>query len=309
MSEDIKSRLQEYVKQEQVLLDQILQLGNQKNVGAEIGKAVLSEGAAALAAGLFESSTAGRLGRKLTKSALDQQQKNQLMIQERNIESQHNSLVQRVSDFVSSVSIKRRSLQEANSYELIRKLERAQEFLKVETRIRRTVTILMSIASKQLIYNKDIQASQSVKEIIILPGEPFSGSLRLKEMLRSVRGYAKIIDPYVDETTLEILFEIPEDVSIKLLTEHTGGEGKEKQFGRACQKFITERPLYQARKCEPRLIHDRFILTKTQGWSVGSSLKDIGKKMSMIKEISIESKTEAERKFEELWRNAKDLLA
>jgi hypothetical protein len=50
-------------------------------------------------------------------------------------------------------------------------------------------------------------------------------------------------------------------------------------------------------------------LTKTQGWSVGSSLKDIGKKMSMIKEISIESKIEAERKFEELWRNAKDILA
>jgi lysyl-tRNA synthetase class II len=187
MSEDIKSRLQEYVKQEQVLLDQILQLRNQKNVGAEIGKAVLSEGAAALAAGLFESSTAGRLGRKLTKSALDQQQKNQLMIQERNIESQHNSLVQRVSDFVSSLSVKRKSLQEANSYELIRKLERAQEFLKVETCIRRTVTILMSIASKQLIYNKDIQASHSVKEIIILPGEPFSGSLKSKEMLRSVR--------------------------------------------------------------------------------------------------------------------------
>lgn len=309
MSEDIKSRLQEYVRQEQVLLDQILQLRNQKNVGAEIRKAVLSEGAAALAAGLFESSTAGKLGRKLTKSALDQQQKNQLLIQERNIESQHNSLMQRVSDFVSSLSVKRRNLQEANSYELIRKLERAQEFMKVETRIRRTMTTLMSIASKQLVYNKDIQASQSVKEMIILPGESFSGSLRLKEMLQSVRGYAKIIDPYIDDTTLEILFEIPEDVLIRLLTEHTGGEGKEKRFRRACQKFIIERPRYQTRKCEPGLIHDRFILTKTRGWTVGSSLKDIGKKMSMIKEISIESKIEAERKFEELWRNAKDLLA
>lgn len=309
MSEDIKSRLQEYVRQEQVLLDLILQLRNQKNVGAEISKTFLSEGAAALAAGLFESPTVGRLGRKLTKSALDQQQKNQLMIQERNIENQHNSLVQRVSDFVSSLSVKRKNLQETNSYELTGKLERAQEFLKVETRIRRTLTTMMSIASKQLIYNKDIQASQSVKEIIILPGEPFSGSLRLKEMLRSVRGYAKIIDPYVDETTLEVLFEIPEDVPIRILTEHIGGEKKEEQFRRACQRFITERPLFQPRKCEPRLIHDRFILTKAQGWSVGSSLKDIGKKMSMIKEISIESKIEAERKFEELWRNAKDLLA
>ncbi len=308
MSEDIKSRLQEYVQQEHVLLDQILQLKQQKNVGTEIGQAVISEGVAALATSLFESSTAGRLGRKLTKSAFNQQQKNQLTIQERNIENQHNSLVQRVRDLISSLSVKRKNLQETNSHELIGKLDRAQESLKVETRIRRTITTLMSIASKQLIYNKDIRALQTAKEIIIPPGEPFSGSLRLKEMLRNVKGYAKIIDPYVDETTLEFLLEIPEDVPIRLLTEHTGGEEKERKFIRTCQKFITERPRYQARKCEPKLIHDRFILTKTQGWSVGSSLKDIGKKMSMIKEISIESKIEAERKFEELWRNAKDLL-
>ena len=84
----------------------------------------------------------------------------------------------------------------------------------------------MSIASKQLIYNKDIRALQTAKEIIIPPGEPFSGSLRLKEMLRNVKGYAKIIDSYVDETTLEFLLEIPEDVPIRLLTEHTMAKKK-----------------------------------------------------------------------------------
>lgn len=144
--------------------------------------------------------------------------------------------------------------------------------------------------------------------MIIPPGEPFSGSLRLKEILRSIQGYAKIIDPYVDETTLELLLQIPEDLPIKLLTEHTGGEEKERQFRRACQRFKTERPRLQTRKCEPKLPHDRFILTQTQGWNVGSSLKDLGKKLSMIKEISIESKIEAEKKFDEIWRNAKDLL-
>lgn len=290
------------------MLDQLSQLRGRGNIGTEIGKVAISEGAAAFAAKLFESSLAGRLGRKLTKSALDQQQKNQFLIQERNIENQHDSLVRRVRDFVSSVSIKRKNLREANSHELIEKLDQTQEFLKVDTRIRRTITTLRSIASRQLIYNRDIMASQTITEILIPPGEPFSGSLKLKEILRSVQGYAKIIDPYVDETTLEFLLQIPENLQTKLLTEHTGGGEKEKQFKRACQRFKTERPQYQVRKCEPSLIHDRFILTQTQGWSVGSSLKDIGKRMSMIKEISIESKIEAERKFDEIWRNAKDFL-
>ena len=261
MSQDIKSHLEQYIQQERILLDQISQLKRQGNIGTEIGKAVVSEGAAAVVANLFESSLAGRLGRKLAKSALDQQQKNQFLIQERNIENQHNSLVQKARDFVSSVSVKRKNLQEANSHELIRRLDRAQEFLRAETRIRRTITTLKDIASKQLIYNRDIQASQTVKEMIIPPGEPFSGSLRLKEILRSIQGYAKIIDPYVDETTLELLLQIPEDLPIKLLTEHTGGEEKERQIRRACQRFKTERPRLQTRKCEPKLLHDRFILT------------------------------------------------
>jgi len=308
MSQDIKSHLEQYIQQEQVLLDQIYRLKHQGNTGTEIGKAVISEGAAAFAADLFKSSLAGRLGRKLAKSALDQQQKNQSLIQERNIENQHDSLVQKVRDFVSSVSFKRKNLQEANSHELIRKLDRAQEFLKAETRIRRTITTLKGIASKPLIYNRDIKASQTMKELIIPPGEPFSGSLRLKEILRTIQGYAKIIDPYVDETTLELLLQIPEDLPIKLLTEHTGGEEKERRFRRACQRFKTERLRLQIRKCGPKLLHDRFILTQTQGWNVGSSLKDLGKKLSMIKEISIESKIEAEKRFDEIWKNAKDLL-
>jgi hypothetical protein len=147
-----------------------------------------------------------------------------------------------------------------------------------------------------------------MKEIVIPPGEPFSSSQILNKILKSIQGYAKIIDPYVDETTLDFLLHIRRDLPIKLLTEHIGGEEKEKQFRRACQRFKIDRPEYQIRKCEPKLIHDRFILTQTQGWNVGSSLKDIGKKMSMIKEISNQSKIVAEKKFEEIWRSAKDLL-
>jgi hypothetical protein len=94
VSQEIKNRLEEYIRQQQALTSQLHHLKTQRtDVRAETSKTLISEGAAAVAAGLFESSTAGRIGRKLTKTFLDQEQKRQLTIQERSIESQHNHIV------------------------------------------------------------------------------------------------------------------------------------------------------------------------------------------------------------------------
>ena len=112
----------------------------------------------------------------------------------------------------------------------------------------------------------------------------------------------------MDETTLEFLINIPKGFPIKVLTEYTGGKEKERRFKRACQRFRVERPNFQIRKCKPRLIHDRFILTQTQGWSIGPSLKDIGKKLSMIKEMSSQTKNEAEKVFDQIWSRSIDLI-
>lgn len=219
MALEIKNRLEYYIRQEQALLDRLFQLKRQhKDMGAGIGRTLVSEGVAAFAADLFESSLAGRLGRKATKALLEQKRKEQLLIQERNIENQHDFLVQSVRALLSSISSKRKNLKEPNSSKLVAKLDRAQEFVKVDTRIRRTVTALRGIANKSLIYNKQIPVQQIVKEVIVHPSEPFTGALKLKEILRSVQGYAKIVDPYVDETTLEFLIYIPKGLPIKVLT-------------------------------------------------------------------------------------------
>ena len=166
---------------------------------------------------------------------------------------------------------------------------------------------LESIRSKALIYNEDIP--QIPREVIVPSGKPFTASVKLKEILRSSEGQVKIIDPYVDETTLDLLLSIPEGVPIRLLTSFTGGKEKDKRLKRACKKFKVERPQFEMRKCEPGLIHDRFILTQTQGWNVGSSLKDFGKKLSMVKGISTETKSDIEKKFDEIWKKAKDMIS
>jgi len=309
MSFEVTSRLQDFIRQEQAMLDHLLQLRRQhEDVGAEIGKTIISEGVAAFASELFESSTAGRYGHKITKTYIAQKQKEAVCIQEKSIESQHDSLVQSIRSLLNSISLKTPRLREPNSFKFVEKLDKAQESVRIETRIRRTITTLTNLLGKPFIYNKDIQTQLAINEVIIPPGEPFSASLKLKEILKGVQGYAKIIDPYVDETTLELLVSIPREVPVKVLTAYTGGEEKDRKLKKACQLFRMEKPQFEMRKCEPNLFHDRFILTQTQGWNAGASLKDMGKKLSMIKEISPETKQEAEKIFNQVWVKSINLV-
>lgn len=54
MSDEIKNRLEQYIRREQALLNKLLQLKRQrKDVGAKIGRAIIGEGVAALATDLL----------------------------------------------------------------------------------------------------------------------------------------------------------------------------------------------------------------------------------------------------------------
>ena len=307
MPNKIKNRLQQFIQQEQQLLNQLHQIKTrQKGVGTQIGNTVISEGAGAFAAELLESSKAGRLGRRFTKTFLDQKRREQSQIQKRTIESKHDSVIQSIRAFLSSVSIKTKNIAEPNSHRLVAKIDRAQEYVRIDTKIRRTVIALESMGEKSLIYSKDIPALQISKETLVSPGKPFTGSIKIKEILKSCRGYVKVIDPYINEATLELLINIPEGVPTRLLTAFTGGEEKEGKRKRTYRKFKEERPEFEIKKCRSNLIHDRFILTKTHGWNVGSSLKDFGKKLSIITELSTEAKGNVEKKFDGIWREARD---
>jgi len=303
MSYEIKNRIEHHIQQEQTLLNEFLQQKSQRNeIGTELGKAIVTEGAAAFATELFESSRAGRYGRKFAKHVLDQKRREQILIGERSIEDKHNALVQDFRKFLSSVSTEKSGLKKPNSSQLIEKIDKAQDFVKVNTRIRRTIKALRSILLKPLIYNKEIPVQQ--EELFIPPDTPFTSTLRLKEILQHIQGYAKIIDPYVHETTLELLLYIPKSSPIKVLTAYTGGKDRERRFKRAYKRFKVERPQFEIRKCKAKLIHDRFILDEKGGWNIGSSLKDIGKSMSMIRVISPQSKRKTEEMFNKIWNSS-----
>lgn len=96
------------------------------------------------------------------------------------------------------------------------------------------------------------------------------------------------------------------NIPILLLTENIGGKKRAKPFIRSCNTFKVERPQFQIRKCKKGLLHDRYIISRNQVYSIGSSLKDLGKKMSSIIEIT-ETKTEIEKQFDKIWSSSSKL--
>jgi len=302
LSLDIQRILENYIYREKVLLDQLTLLKkSSKELGTKLVKNGLSLGVGELASWLFDSSRVRRYGRGLTKRFLDQQIKEQRLVQERAIEHQHNVTVLSLTTFLASISIWKRNLNKPNSKKLIARLDRAQNYVRLSTRIINTIKMIVNLTSESLIYNHDIPLSQIEEEIIIPPSKPYTGMKELKKILSSADEYVKIIDPYISEITLDILLATPEGLPILVITSYTGGIEKEKRLIRACKKFKEERPKFEIRKCDPTLIHDRFILTKTRGWSVGSSLKDVGKKLSLIKTMTLPTKNKMHRFFEDLW--------
>ena len=126
--------------------------------------------------------------------------------------------------------------------------------------------------------------------------------MELRKVLDSATGYVKICDTYVSIKTLDILYSIPKEIPIKLLTKNTGGSKRAPAFLRASKAFKVEHHNFEVRKSDG--LHDRFVLMANRGWSVGASLKDFGTKFSALTPLQETAKHEAEKIFDKLWKKA-----
>lgn len=303
MSSEIYQTLNTYLYREQRLLDQYYAYEVEiKSQSSSLVRKGVSIGVGELASWVFESSKVGRYGRNLTKQYLDLQIKEQQRERERTFENQHNVTVQSLRTYLESISIKRKSIKEPNSQRILAKLDKAQTFVKLPTRIRRTTEVLIDLTSKYLIFNTEIPET-ILEEIILNPGEPEIAFLEIKKRLGSATKFVNIIDPYIGQMTLDLLLSVAENIPIKVVTAYTGGKNF-RRFMRDCKTFKLERPTFFIRKCDPSLIHDRFILTDSNVWNVGTSIKDVGKSLSMIKQLTPTNTTKMHRFFEGLWRDS-----
>lgn len=157
MAQDIRALLQRYIQLEQALSIQLAQLRAQKNgIGTEIGKTIISKLSGAVVKDVFKSPSAGRYGGRIMKSVLSQQQRIQMQIQEKSISDHHDSNIQDVRGFLSTVSDKKPRIREPNSENLVKEIDKVQHAAKLETKINRSVRTLQSIATRNLAFNRDL---------------------------------------------------------------------------------------------------------------------------------------------------------
>lgn len=113
------------------------------------------------------------------------------------------------------------------------------------------------------------------------PGKRFTSKRTLaKEILCSLKGELKIVDPYSDERTLDILREV-EHSKVNFLTRLENLYQKRKdQFLRSLKDFKFECANIEFRNYPHSDIHDRYIISSESLVLLGHSIKDLGSKES-----------------------------
>ena len=111
--------------------------------------------------------------------------------------------------------------------------------------------------------------------VFVRAGEKQKGENALSEILKNqIDTYVKICDPYISPDTIKLLSNVRGCTNILLLTDNIKDANTVKQETTRRGNKISIR--------KGAGLHDRFILTRGEGWSVGHSLKDFGSKNSIL---------------------------
>ena len=156
MSSEIRSVLQNYIRQGEILLSEYEHSVNQlRNINVEVTREGLSELAGFVVSEFIPGTR--RKVRKYSRKMLNAQSRTQLRQLERTFLARFSSWFDSIKTFLSSVSIKRANTKPpGNSERLIRRFNRIYRYVKPDTKIRNTISILGSIIDLPLIYNRDI---------------------------------------------------------------------------------------------------------------------------------------------------------
>jgi hypothetical protein len=146
----------------------------------------------------------------------------------------------------------------------------------------------------------------SNRPILVEPTKALSSIRTLEEILRSLRGDIRICDAYVDGGTLDFLSQIENGTTLRLLTENVQDSSR---FKRDLTAFKKEHPIeIELRISAPGQLHDRYILHSVGILVLGASLKDIGKKQSIMIPLSDSFAREVQCGFEQRWVKATKLV-
>ena len=126
-----------------------------------------------------------------------------------------------------------------------------------------------------------VRTSLPPVEGIFYDGQIFDAYKFATDMIRSAKKSILLIDNYVDESVLLMLSKRNAGVKADIYTQSVS-----RQLQLDLQKYNSQYPpisIHTYKKC-----HDRFlIIDRTDIWHIGTSLKDLGKKMFAFSRLDI----------------------
>lgn len=132
---------------------------------------------------------------------------------------------------------------------------------------------------------KDCLISEnSVKVLYFEPDKRYKSKRILsKEILNTLKGELKIIDPYCDKKTLDIL-ENSGNPRIKFLTKinNIRNPRQQRSFLRELQEFKSDYSTIEFKDYPQNDIHDRYVISDNAFIIIGYSIKDFGKKETFV---------------------------
>lgn len=121
------------------------------------------------------------------------------------------------------------------------------------------------------------------KQHIFYDGQIFDAYLFVSDIIKSAKKSIKLIDNYVDESTLVLFTKRDAKVEMKIYTKTIS-----KQLELDLQKHNIQYSAIEIKKFE--LSHDRFlVIDEKEVYHFGASLKDLGKKWFAVSKLDINS--------------------
>ncbi len=162
--------------------------------------------------------------------------------------------------------------QNASLFERIESVEKRQIIYEIKNDTK-VDTILNAIEKKGI----------PQKQHIFYDGQIFDAYLFVSDIIKSAKKSIKLIDNYIDESTLILFTKRDTNVDMKIYTKTIS-----KQLKLDLQKYNTQYPEIDIKKFD--LSHDRFLIVdEKEVYHFGASLKDLGKKWFAVSKLDINS--------------------
>jgi hypothetical protein len=144
--------------------------------------------------------------------------------------------------------------------------------------------------------------SSVIAPLFIDPAKAFSAVRQVEVILGGLSGDLEFCDTYVDRRTLDFLASCTKATSIKLLTENVQGD---KTFRADLAAFNCQHnDMIEVRVMPQGHLHDRYIAHSQGMLLIGGSLKDLGKKQSMVVTLGEDVAKAVSTAFRKNWSNA-----